>query len=755
MAIQFSGRTIGPADPIVPHTRPSCHLGTPGTPPGNTCTGPATPCRVILTGPLASLADMTDHEGTHGPKTADYGTWESPLSAELTVASGITLREFGSDSDALYWLQSDADDPARLTLLRQREGQLDELTPTPINVRTRVNEYGGGSWGAAGGIVVWSDDTSKSVMASTDDGHVVTLTPPGSPDLRYAAFVPDANHRAILCVREDHTVADDAVQTIVSLPWPEPGMEPHPGHVLAKGADFYADPVVNDRGELAWVQWNQPAMPWDATSLHMATMVSPAPSGGSHSDAPHADRTPAAFSSLELVGERIALDGQDDKRNHVSIQHPQWAADGRLLFMSDSSGYWNLHEWTPARGPRQLVSEAHDGDLPMWQLGRHAYCESAGWIYYASWDAGSCSLARVPSQGGAPEMIGTVSDVADFAASDTGIHALVTLPDSPDAVVDLTPQGFTIRHQPAPRPDPGVTSVAQSLVFEGRLGPVQSWFHEPHNAAHQAPAGQLPPMIVTVHGGPTGMATDGYDPQTQFWTSRGYAVLAVNYSGSAGFGRAYRQRLAGQWGVADVRDCIDACESVLNAELADHRKCAIMGGSAGGFTVLAALTNSHVFSAGIFRYGIADLVSLQGDTHKFEARYNDGLLGAWPQQRSIYEERSPIHHLDRLHTPMLILQGLDDAVVPPTQANELAAALRARSLPVSVVMFEGEGHGFRKPETKRRVLEDSLSFLGQLFDAPPADRLATLAIEKFSGPASSPDTPVDHKPASADQTQRP
>ncbi|SBN43643.1 alpha/beta hydrolase family protein [Propionibacterium freudenreichii] len=658
---------------------------------------------------------MTTAPQHQGPTVADYGAWSSPLTPAETVAAGVTLREFGSDGDDLYWLESASDDVARLSLLRSRDGQIVEITAAPMNVRTRVYEYGGGSWGARQGTVAWSDDTSGQVMATSLGGLTMAITPV-DPNYRYAAFVPVPEHECIVCVREDHSAPGEPILTIAALAWPTDDVVPHAGTVLVEGADFYADPTVNEDGSIAWIEWNQPAMAWDASALRAGTLVS--------------------IPELAVMHVHTVFDGQHDPGSPVSIQHPKWASDGRLLFMSDAAGYWNLHMWTPTRGIRQLVDEAADGDLPMWQQGRSAFALSGGWIYYASWDAGICSLSRVPAHGGASEALTSVSDVDGLASVGGTAYALVTRPNAPAAVVSIGAEGMRIEHSPGVLPDPKITSVAHSLTFEGKHGQVQSWFFEPHNEDFVAPAGQLPPVILTVHGGPTGVATDEYDPQVQFWTSRGFGVLPVNYSGSAGFGRAYRERLRGQWGIADVDDCIDAAESLLSADLADQSKIAIMGGSAGGFTVLAALTRSSVFSAGICRYGIADLVAMQeGGTHKFEATYNDGLLGPWPQARKVYEERSPIHHLDQLHAPMLILQGLDDAVVPPQQADELAAALRQRSLPVSVVMFAGEGHGFRMPATRTRVLNDSLSFLSQLFGFRPAGTVEALTIENLPGAA--------------------
>lgn len=655
---------------------------------------------------------MSTQPSHPAPTVSDYGAWTSPLSVEQTVASGVTLREFGSDGDDLYWLESSPDDASRLTLLRSSDGQITELTPAPITVRTRVYEYGGGSWGARQGTVAWSDDTSGQVMATSLGGPTMALTP-ADPALRYACFIPVADHECIIAVREDHRAPGDPVITLVALPWPTDTVVPDEGTVLVEGADFYADPTISPDGQLAWIEWNQPAMPWDASSLRTGKLSS--------------------ASGLCVGQVRTLVDGQLADGQQISVQHPHWVADGRLLFLSDAGGYWNLRSWSSDGGLQIVVDEHADGDLPMWQQGRSAFATTTDWIYYAAWDEGICSLSRVPLAGGTSQRLTSVSDVDGLASVQGIAYALVSRPDAPPAVVRIGGEGIHVEHSPGVAPDPRTTSIAHSLTFQGRQGPVQSWFFAPQNESFVAPDGELPPVIVTVHGGPTGVASDEYDPQTQFWTSRGIGVLSVNYSGSAGFGRAYRERLRGQWGVIDVEDCIDAATALVDAGLADRNRIAIMGGSAGGFTVLSALTTSSVFSAGICRYGIADLVAMQeGGTHKFEASYNEGLLGPWPAARQIYRDRSPLHHLDDLHAPMLIMQGLDDAVVPPQQAETLASALRAQGLPVAVVMFPGEGHGFRLPATRRRVLNDSLSFLSQLFGFQAADPLQPVQIENLS-----------------------
>ena len=650
---------------------------------------------------------------TPEPITAPYGSWDSPIGPDDVLAAGVAMRELGGDGRDALWLESRPEEGSRMTLLRRAGDAVVELTPAPADVRARVNEYGGGSWAAGDGIVVWVDAAARQVVGMLEGRGPVALTP-ADPLMRYAAPAPCAAFGVVLAVREDHTDPQDVVTSLVALPWP--GGAPDPGTVLAAGHDFYADPAVRADGACAWVQWDQPAMPWDGAQLVVARLDD---DGGTH-----------------LVEERVLVDGAGpDPASGIAVQHPLWAPDGSLLFMSDAHGWWDPWRWTggPA-APRPVSTEPHDADLPVWQLARRPVAVHDDRLWFARYVDGMAELVDCPLTGGPSRRLGAVADLEQVVATEQGVLALVRRTDAPPAIIDVTADGAVLRCPSAP-PDPALTSVGEvHLVDENRHGRFQCLLWPPRNPRFRGPAGARPPLIVTVHGGPTGMTVDEYSIATQFWTSRGFAVMAVNYSGSAGFGRAVRERLRGQWGVADVDDCIDAARWAVRAGLADPHRVVITGGSAGGFTVLSALERSDVFAAGVSRYGVADLVALQAGTHKFEARYNDGLLGPWPQARARYEERSPINHLDGLTAPMLLFQGLDDPIVPPDQSQALADALRARGLPVALVTFEGEGHGFRLPATRRRVLECELGFYARLFGFEPADDLAAPPLENPPAP---------------------
>lgn len=659
------------------------------------------------------------HRAYSGPMTASrrdavicapFGSWGSPIGLDDVLASGVTVRELGSDGHRALWLESRPAEGSRMTLLRRDGDSVSELTPAPADVRAQVNEYGGGSWAACEEAVVWYDAAAHQVFGLAEGASPVPLTPVG-PQVRYAAFAPCPGLGLVLAVREDHTGPGEARTCLVALGWP--GDEPGPGTVLASGHDFYADPAVRADGACAWVQWDHPAMPWDASQLVVARLDT---AGGPH-----------------LVDVRVLVDGTaPDPADGVAVQHPLWAPDGQLLFMSDRSGAWNSQRWAGGQArPEPVLAEDHDMDLPVWQLARHPCAVHDGRLWLARYVDGAAELIACPLPGGRPEPLGRVADLEQIVTTDEGVLALVHRPDGPPAIVVVSEALRTV-HCPGAAPDPALTSVGQPLhIDKNRHGPFQCLLWAPRNPRFRAPEGTLPPLIVTVHGGPTGMAVNDFSIATQFWTSRGFAVMAVNYSGSAGSGRAFRERLRGQWGLADVDDCVDAARHAVDHGLADPRRVVITGGSAGGFTVLRALEGSDLFAAGVSRYGVADLLALQGETHKFEAHYIDGLLGPWPQARARYEERSPIRHLDELDTPMLILQGLEDPVVPPSQSQELAAALSSKGLPVALVTFEGEGHGFRHPATRRRALECELSFYAQLFDLAPSDGAAPLPVENL------------------------
>ncbi len=632
------------------------------------------------------------------PVTLPYGSWPSPVSTDLITSASVGLEGGCVDGDDVYWVESHASQRGRASLWRlSPDGSATELTPDH-NVRSSVHEYGGGAFSVASGVAVYVDFASQRVFRVERDRAPRPITPEGGL-LRYGGLVVSPARRYAYAVREDHTTSDiECVNTLVRLDLDTDNADG--GVVVASGADFYSQPAVSDDDRLAWFEWDHPDMPWDATRLVVA----------------EADGSEAV----------VVAGGPDE-----SAIFPAWAPDGSLLFCSDRTGWWNLRRWNGSH-VTALHDDPYDCCNAPWLLGAAPYSVlDDGRVVATLWIDG---LPRP----------GIVADGAfsplDFAAtslsySGTGSRTVARIghADAPleVAVVDWV-DGSRRTLRRSSDTDLEVVSVAEPLTWDGPEGEVHAWWYRPVGLDTVGPDGELPPVIVRSHGGPTGFSSADLSLGNQFWTSRGVAVLDVNYGGSSHFGRAYRNRLRGQWGVVDVRDCIDAVRVVVDRGLADPARVAIMGGSAGGYTTLQALVSSDVFGAGLSDYGISDLSTLATDTHKFEARYTDRLVAPWPEGRDVYEERSPIHHLDRLSSPMLLQQGLDDRVVPPNQAREMAAAVRAKGLPVALVLYEGEGHGFRRADTIAASFDAKLSFLGQVFGFVPAGDVPVLAIDNLA-----------------------
>lgn len=631
--------------------------------------------------------------------TAPYGSWTSPISVDDITGASVGLVGGTVDGDDVYWVESHASQGGRASLWRlSGDGARTELTPQHY-VRSTVHEYGGGAWAVSGGTAVFSHfPTNVVYVLSGGDLEPRPVTPEGK--LRYGAFAfaPDGR---VACVREDHTDSDiDCVNTLVILDLTSDSLDE--GTVIASGADFYGPPALAADGRVAWVEWDHPHMPWDSTRLMVG-----APDG----------RRPVPVGYGE----------------GVSAMYPRWQVDGSLAFLSDESGYWNFRRWDGTH-VTTLHDDPYDFCGPAWILSGAPYTVLGTGSIGCTWRVDGISHVGILSHDG-------TLDELDLGAVEVGIHggaagrSVVSLgyADRPAqlAVLDwASGETTTVRRASERVPDPDLVSRAREVTWQGPQGPVHAWFYPPTNPGFEAPAGELPPLVVLSHGGPTSFSACSFEWGTQFWTSRGIGILDVNYGGSTGYGRAYRERLKGRWGIVDVRDCADGARA-LAGELADPRRLAIKGGSAGGYTTLQALVTSDVFTAGISLYGIGDLAMLATDTHKFESRYLDGLIGPYPRDAVVYEERSPLHHVDRLACPMLILQGSEDRVVPPNQAEDMAAAVRAKGLPVSLVMFEGEGHGFRRADSIKASYDAQLSFLGQVYGFTPAGDVPVLPVENL------------------------
>ena len=640
------------------------------------------------------------------PKIAPYGSWKSPITSALIVSETTEFGQIGVDGEDVYWVELRPSEGGRYVVVRcGPEGQVEDVTPPPFNVRTRVHEYGGGAFVAMDDAIFFSNDADQRLYRQDPGTEPRPITP--EMDLRYADGVFDGRRNRMICVREDHTVSGrEAVNTLVGV-----GIEGcDGGEVLASGDDFYASPRISPDGtRLAWLTWNHPNMPWNGTELWVAQME--------------------ADGSLGRA-ERVAGDIDE------SIFQPEWSPDGILHFVSDRTGWWNLYRWRDGRIEPLHDMEAEFG-VPQWIFGLRTYgFVSEEEILCAYTQQGAWFLARLNTRTGVFEEIevpytrirylNIMSGRATFlAGSPTEETALVQL--------DLATREIEVlRRSSEVEIDPGYLSVPRAIEFPTEQGlTAHAFFYAPQNRDYAAPSNERPPLLVKSHGGPTGTTSGTLDLEIQYWTSRGIAILDVNYGGSVGYGRAYWERLDGTWGIVDVNDCVNgACYLVEQGE-ADGDRLAIRGGSAGGYTTLAALAFRDVFGAGASYFGVSDLEALTRETHKFESRYLDRLIGPYPARRDLYLERSPIHFTDRISCPMILLQGLEDKVVLPNQAEMMVDALRAKGLPVAYLAFEGEQHGFRHAETIKRTLDAELYFYGRIFGFELADPVEPVEIENL------------------------
>lgn len=644
-----------------------------------------------------------------------YGSWPSPITPRSLTEATVRLTEPGSDGTHVYWIESRADEGGRGVLVRAGDSQPVRVTPDGFNVRTRVHEYGGGAWTAADGTIVFSNfDDNRLYRVSPGSETPQPITPEGG--FRYGDLKLDLARRRILCVREDHAFADaEPVNTLVQIALDDPNEDG--GTILVSGADFVSSPCLNAAGDrVAWLSWDHPNMPWDGTELWIASI----------DDAGH-------LSDIQAVAGGAA----------ESIFQPGWVGDENLVFISDRTGWWNLYRAKPGSAPGSAPEALTDQDVefgvPQWVFGTSTWAPLADRSIVCAWTSnGVWSLGRLESGAQTPTAFDlpftSIASVRAHPAGD-GVIFNAGSPKEPSRIVHLDARSgewTTLIASAESWLDAQDLSLADPVSWTTDDGQTaHGFFYAPKNPDARAPVGESPPLIVESHGGPTSATSAAYDPGIQFWTSRGFAVLDVNYGGSTGYGRAYRERLNGQWGVIDVDDCISGAIALADRGLVDRARMAIRGGSAGGYTTLAALAFRSTFQAGASYYGIGDLEAMARDTHKFESRYLDTLVGSYPESKALYIERSPIHHVDGLSSAMVLFQGMDDKVVPPNQAFTMADAVRAKGLPVALLTFEGEGHGFRKAETIQRSVEAELSFYGQVFGFTPAGEIQPVVVENL------------------------
>jgi len=645
---------------------------------------------------------------------APYGTWTSPISAQTVAEQGLRLGFPALDGDDIYWLEGRPHEGGRNALVRRRiDGTVADVTPRDHNVRTRVHEYGGGAYVVSNGVVYYSNFADQRIYRIAGSA-AEPITPAGK--WFYADAAVDGQRQRLICVREDHRhEGREAVTTLVSIPL---GGEPSAGDVIASGYDFYSTPRLSpDGSRLAWLSWKHPQMPWDGTELWVA----------------------AVTADGKLENPELIAGGP-----HESIYQPGWSPGGVLHFATDRTGWWSLHKcdvrtanvdvqpvlWQP-------IDEAEFG-RPQWLFGwatwafadeRHivaSYARRGRWTL-ATIDVEAGTLANVPTD---------LEPLEWLTATPTHAIYVAASPDTPPAIVRtnlMTAGTEMLRSSSTLQLDRRHISVPEAIEFPTEGGvTAHAFYYPPSNGDFSALASDRPPLIVISHGGPTTQTKAVLDLQVQYWTSRGFAVVDVNYGGSSGYGRQYRERLNWQWGIVDVDDNINAAKYLVEHGKADPDRLIIRGGSAGGYTTLAALAfHPEVFGAGASYYGVSDVEALAKDTHKFESRYLDTMIGPYPATQDLYRERSPIHFIDRLSCALILFQGLEDKVVPPDQSERMADAVRAKGLPVAYIAFEGEQHGFRRAETIIRCLEAELYFYGAVFRFTPADPLMPIRIDNL------------------------
>ncbi len=641
------------------------------------------------------------------PIGSPHGSWKSPISSDLIVRGAVGLRGVSRDGRDAYWLETRPGEDGRNVIVRcPLDGPPEDVTPQPFSARTRVHEYGGGDYTVHEGTVYFSNFVDQKLYVQPPGGEPQPLTHDGSH--RFADMLIDGNRNRLITVREDHSNTGSEARNEIAAVDLAIGDE----RVLATGADFYSSPRLSPDGEsLAWLAWNHPNMPWDGTELWVADL----------------DEDGLPQDARKIAG------GKDE-----SIFQPEWSPDGVLYFVSDRTGWWNLYR-QDAEGIQPLCEREAEFGAPQWGFGMSTYAFlSSGRIVCSYVERGISHLAILDAETGELEPMDTPYSSIGYVRADaeTGsIFFLAGSPTEPSSVVRLAPdtgKHEVLRHSSDLDIDEGYLSIPEPIEFptEGGLT-AHAFFYAPRNRDYTAPDGEKPPLLVMSHGGPTAMTGATLDSEIQYWTTRGIAVLDVNYGGSTGFGREYRQRLYGEWGVVDVDDCANGALYLAERGLVDGGRLAITGGSAGGYTTLCALTFRDDFAAGASHFGVSDTETLARETHKFESRYLDQLIGPYPGMAELYRERSPIHHADRLSCPVIFFQGLEDEVVPPNQAETMFEALKEKGVPVAYLPFEGEQHGFRLAENIKRALDGELYFYSRVFGFEPADQMEPVSIENL------------------------
>ncbi|HEX7316523.1 MAG TPA: S9 family peptidase [Pyrinomonadaceae bacterium] len=643
------------------------------------------------------------------PHVAPYGSWKSPVTSDLIVSATVGLGQIALDGADTYWIELRPSEGGRNCIVRRTpDGNVSDVTPQGFNARTRVHEYGGGDFAVHEGTVYFTNFADQRVYRQQTETAPQALTPEGK--FRYSDLVIDAARGRLYAVREDHTEeGSEAVNTVVVLD--AEGMNEDGGRVVVSGSDFYSTPRLSPSGRrLAWLAWNHPNLPWDGCELWVGELNDDGTLGAS----------------------RRVAGGEKE-----SVFQPEWSPGGTLYFVSDRNNWWNIYRLNEDGETEAVYESEAEFGLPQWLFAMSTYAfASDETIVCAYAQRGDWSLGLLDTRGKTLERVELpYTDVTYVRADPTRAVCRAGSPTMRAAVVELdleTREAKVLRRSSEVEVNPAYLSTPRAVEFptEGGLT-AHAFYYPPRNADFDAPGGERPPLLVKCHGGPTSAASSTLRLETQYWTSRGVAVLDVNYGGSTGYGREYRLRLNGEWGVVDVDDCVNGAKFLIEQGEVDPARCVITGGSAGGYTTLNALTFRDTFRAGASHFGVSDLTVFVGDTHKFESRYLERLIGPYPERKDLYYERSSINFTEQLSCPVIFFQGLEDKIVPPKQAELMVEALRKKRLPVAYIAFPGEQHGFRKAENIKRALDGELYFYSRVFGFPLADEVEPVEIENL------------------------
>ena len=642
-------------------------------------------------------------------KISPYGSWKSSISTEMIVSESVGLGDMEIDGTDVYWLETRPSEGGRYVVVRKTsDGLISDVIPGGFSSRTTVHEYGGGSYLVDNETIFFSNYSDQRVYKVNVNGGNPTAISRGNSDVRFADGSVDELRNRIIYVREDHTQAGEAINTLVSLDM----CDETDGTIAVEGADFYASPSISPDGSLiAWIQWNHPNMPWDSTELWLADISE----------------------SGDFENQR-KLKGAPGE----SICHPRWSPDGLLYFVSDLSGWWNIHRYEDNKFTQSnnLTPIQAEFTQAQWGLGSQYYAFISKDLIICAYNKnGEWNLGELDVTTSKLREIPT--NFTEFNRSGLKAKNGITIlgagsPIKTFSIYQYKDKKLTqLRSSIQPKVEDVHFSIPESISFPTSEGLTShGFFYPPHNPEYnQTKLDELPPLLVLSHGGPTGATTTTLDLSIQFWTSRGFGVLDVNYGGSTGYGTAYRRRLNGKWGIVDIDDCVNGALFLAKRGDIDKEKMAIRGGSAGGYTTLAALTFRDVFKAGASYYGVSDLEALAKDTHKFESRYMDSMVSPYQKSKNIYQDRSPIFHTGKLSCPVILFQGLEDKIVLPNQAEMMVDSLKAKGIPVAYIPFAGEQHGFRISENIQRTLEAELYFYSKVFDFSAAGKIKPVQID--------------------------